>query len=120
VPEDYRVVAGAVAVPVDRILQVATSGERDPVAKLFAKWGLLVRAGETAEISVESGSALVGWGSPAVPAPSVRITACREGSQAWVAFAGGTWVTEAACVPLVIRAGDVAEPARMPVGVLCP
>ncbi|MEV6845214.1 hypothetical protein [Actinoplanes sp. NPDC051411] len=119
-PEGYRVVAGVVAVPADRILPVATSGQRDPAAELFAKWGLLVRAGETAEVSVESGPALIGWGSSVVPASSVRITACREGSQAWTAFAGGTWVTEPACVPLVIRAGDVAEEARMPIGVPCP
>jgi hypothetical protein len=120
-PEGYRVVAGTVAVPDDRILQAAPSGEPDPAVKLFAKWGLLVRTGETAEVSVASGAARVGWGSPAVPAASVRITACRKGSQppAWTAFAGGTWVAEPACVPLVITAGGRTEQTRIPVGVAC-
>jgi hypothetical protein len=117
----YRVVAGVAAVPGDRILQAGSSGESEPSAKLFAKWGLLVRTGETIEVSVESGRALVGWGKPAVPAASVRITACPEGSRPrpWAAFAGGTWVAEPACVPLVIRAGDNTERVRIPVGVAC-
>jgi len=119
--DGYRVVAGAVAVPTDRVIGVASSGESAPAAGLFAKWGLLVRTGATAEVSVESGPALIGWGNPAVPASSVRITACPEGTppQPWTAFAGGTWLAAPACVPLVIRAGDEVAPARMRIGVPC-
>jgi hypothetical protein len=115
--DGYRVVAAVVAVPTDRVLRVATSGE--PAAELFAKWGLLVRTGETAEVSAESGPALIGWGSSAVPAASVRITACREGSRPWTAFAGGTWLNEPACVPLLIRAGGRSQHVRLPIGAPC-
>jgi hypothetical protein len=119
--DGYRVVAGAVAVPTDRVLGVASSGESAPTPKLFAKWGLLVRTGATVEVTVESGPALIGWGTPGVPAASVRITACPEGAppQPWTAFAGGTWLAAPACVPLVIRAGDEVAPARMPIGAPC-
>ena len=119
VGDGYRVVDGLVAIPDDRVFPVAPSGEKAPAAKLFAKWGLLVRTGQTVEISVKSGAALVGWGAPGVPAASVRITACWEGSQAWTAFAGGTWVAAPACVPIAIRAGGKTEDARLPIGKPC-
>jgi hypothetical protein len=119
-PGDYRVVAGAVAVPTGRVLQASLSGEKDPAAKLFAKWGLMVRTGETVQITVAPGStdkARVGWGAPGTPALTVRLTGCAPGS--WNVFAGGTWVASPACVPLVIRAAGRSEQARLPVGVAC-
>jgi hypothetical protein len=119
-PGDYRLVAQVVAVPTDPLLSASPSGESDPAAKLFAKWGLVVRAGATAEIAVAPGwadEARVGWGTPGTPAASVRVVACPSG--AWTVFAGGTWVAEPACVPLVIRAGGRTEQIRLPIGVAC-
>ena len=118
----YRTLLGVVAVPSGRTLEVAPSGRSSP--RLFAKWGLLVRTGQTVQVSVGDGwasRARVGWGSGVEPAASVRITACPQGSapQPWTAFAGGTWLDKAACVPLVIRAGGRSVRLRMPVGVSC-
>jgi hypothetical protein len=123
-PEDYRVVAGMVGLPTQRVLQASPSGEHDPVSKLFAKWGLVVRAGATVEIAVGPGweqKARIGWGKPGPRAASIRVTACPAtgGSSAWTAFAGGTWVTTPACVPLTIRANGRAETTRLPVGKPC-
>jgi hypothetical protein len=124
-PAGYRLVGEMVAVPTSRVLQTAASGESDPAARLFAKWGLVVRTGQTVEIGVAAGwadKARVGWGNPGRPAASVRVTACPLGSPpaAWTAFAGGTWVAAPACVPLVIRAGGRTEQTRLPIGVPCP
>jgi len=121
-PEDYRTVAGVVAVPTGRTLEVAASGVSS--FKLFAKWGLLVRTGQTVEVTVGggwAGRAGVGWGGGVGPAASVRVTACPDGSppHPWTAFAGGTWLDRPACVPLTIRAGGRSALARMPVGTSC-
>jgi hypothetical protein len=117
-------VAEVVAVPTDPVLSASPSGESDPAAKLFAKWGLVVRAGATVQIAVAPGwadKARVGWGTPGMPATSVRVVACPAGGTpgAWTVFAGGTWVAEPACVPLVIRAGGRTEQIRLPIDVAC-
>ena len=130
-PGDYRVVAGVVGLPTQRVLQASSSGENDSVSKLFAKWGLVVRAGATVEMAVGPGweqKALIGWGKPGPRAASLRVTACPAagasagdgGSNAWTAFAGGTWVTAPACVPLTIQANGQTETTRLPIGKPCP
>jgi hypothetical protein len=123
-PGGYRLVAGVVAVPSDRVLQMSASGERDPAAQFFAKWGLLVRTGETVGVAVAPGwedKARVGWGKPGPQAVRVSVTACPVGSATagWTAFAGGSWVAAPACVPLVIQAGSRTERIRLPIGVPC-
>jgi hypothetical protein len=123
-PNGYHLVAGVIAVPDDQVLQLAPSGERDPAAKLFAKWGLVVRTGETVQVAVGdgwAGRARVGWGNPGAPAASVRITACPTGSppQTWTAFVGGTWVAAPACVPLLFGAGGRTAEVRLPIGLPC-
>jgi hypothetical protein len=123
-PEDYHTIAGVAALPDDAVIQTAPSGEQGPAVKLFAKWGLLVRTGETVEVAIGPGwasRARVGWGNPAAPAASVRIKACAVGGapKPWTAFAGGTWVAEPACVPAVIRDGNRIEQIRLPIGRPC-
>jgi hypothetical protein len=106
------------------VLQVAESGEADPAARLFAKWGLLVRSGAVVDLQVAPGwedRARIGWGSPAAPAVSVYVPGCVSptGQTHWLVFAGGTWVARAACVPLVVHSrGQVAQ-VNLGVGVAC-
>ena len=109
-PDGYRVVVGDVAVPTRTVLQAAESGEVDPAARLFAKWGLVVRSGAVVDLRVAPGwedRARIGWGPSVVPVVSMRVGACppAAGRTQWLAFAGGTWVAQPGCVPVVVRSG---------------
>ncbi|RBJ08060.1 hypothetical protein DRA43_07360 [Micromonospora provocatoris] len=102
---------------------VESSGNRGPT-RLFAKWGLYVRAGAAAEVRVAPGwedRARIGWGPGTAPATTVQVEACpvATGPGAWSVFTGGTWVASTACVPLVIRSQGREAVARLAVGVAC-
>ncbi|MBF9134350.1 hypothetical protein I0C86_36285 [Plantactinospora sp. S1510] len=119
-PTDRVVAVDVVAVPV-RLLEVHPAGQTGP-ARLFAKTGLVVRADSTVDLSVPPASAgrtVIGWGSPAEPARQVRFPGCPDRT-GWVAFAGGFWLHEPACVPLTVRSGGRTEQVRMSIGVDCP
>jgi len=122
-PGDYRLAVPNVAVPTLSVLQVGDSGEADPAARLFAKWGLVVRAGAAVDIQVGPGwedRARVGWGNPATPAAAVHVPACPGPSGGpWLHFAGGTWVAQPACVPLIVRSQGQEAEVRLGVGVPC-
>jgi hypothetical protein len=123
-PSDLPVVLGVVALPIGKLLEVAASGETVPGAALFAKWGLVVRAGETVDLQVApgwAGRAFVGWGSPASPAPGVRASCqATAGQGQWLAFAGGYWVDQPACLPLIVRSHGQQAQVQIGVGVVCP
>jgi hypothetical protein len=120
-PEGGRtVVAGVVALPIGAVLQANPTGAARP--RWFAKDGLVVRADAVVELRVPAGSAdrlRVGWGSPAQPGAVVRLAGCPDRS-GWLVFAGGYWVDEPACLPLLVRAGGHQEQVRIAVGVPCP
>ncbi|MBE1487768.1 hypothetical protein [Plantactinospora soyae] len=119
-PADRVVVAEVVAVPVG-LLEVHPAGKAGP-ARFFAKTGMVVRADSTVDLSVPAGSAgrtVIGWGSPAEPARQVRLPGCPDRT-GWVAFAGGFWLDEPACVPLTVRSNGRDERVRMAIGVDCP
>ncbi|SCL71968.1 hypothetical protein [Micromonospora peucetia] len=123
-PDGYRVVVGDVAVPTRTVLQAAESGEADPAARLFAKWGLVVRSGAVVDLRVAPGwedRARIGWGHSAVPAVNVRVGACPPvaGRTQWLAFAGGTWVAQPGCVPVVVRSGGGQAQVHLSIGVPC-
>jgi hypothetical protein len=123
-PGDYRVVVQDVAVPIATVLQVNETGETDPAVRLFAKWGLVVRAGAAVDLRVGPGweeRARIGWGSPASPGAAVHVPACPgpSGQTVWLAFAGGTWVAQPACVPLIVRSRGQETQVRLGVGVAC-
>jgi hypothetical protein len=122
-PGDYRVVAQNVAVPTASILQANESGEADPAVRLFAKWGLVVRAGARVDLQVGPGwedRARIGWGNPAPRGAAVHVPACpRPSAGPWLAFAGGTWVAQPACVPLVVRSQGQEAQVGLGVGVPC-
>ena len=120
-PADWEVVLDSVALPVGRTLDAApTGGAGSP--RLFAKQGLLVRAGTRPELRIPADwetRAWIGWG-PAEPANVVTVSACPpRGSDPWIAFAGGYYVDEPACVPVVERAGGRETTVRIGVGAAC-
>ncbi|MET0424454.1 MAG: hypothetical protein ABW046_11285 [Actinoplanes sp.] len=118
-PDDRRVVGGEVALPAADVVEPADSGRPAPL-RLFAKWALLVRGGATVRITVAPGwtdRGWVGWGQPGEPSTAVQLTGCpaTDGAEAWSVFAGGSWVTDPACVPLLVEAGG--ETARLDVAI---
>jgi hypothetical protein len=122
---DLSVVLNAVALPTRDALQANRSGEVGPADRLFAKRGLLVASGASFELIVPSdwvGKLSVGWGNPAPRTPHLHVSACKAaGSQkTWLVFAGGFWVADAACVPLLVKAGSGQELVHIGVGAACP
>jgi hypothetical protein len=122
-PDDCEAVLDAVALPTaDRApdaLQTSATGEADPDARLFAKTGLLVRGGATFEILVpedEPAGFSIGWGSPAV---RTRTLAGNCPGDGWLAFAGGFWVAEVGCRPLVVRSEGQEATVEIGVGAPC-
>lgn len=122
-PGDYRVVVQNVAVPTTSFFQVGDSGKTDPAIRLFAKWALMVRAGAGVDLQVGPGfedRARIGWGGPVLPAAAVHVPACpAPSSSVWLVFAGGTWVTQPACVPLVVRSQGQEAQLLLGIGVPC-
>jgi hypothetical protein len=121
VPTGYSVVLGVVALPTGRVLQANAAGKGAPET-LFAKQGLVVRAGAVFDLEVAPGwaaPARIGWGSPATPGPRLHVDACA-GQDTWLAYAGGYWVDKPACLPLIVRADGQQETVNISVGVQCP
>jgi hypothetical protein len=109
--------------PIGRTLQVNSAGSASELP-LFAKQGLVVRAGVPVEIRVPDEwqtRARVGWGgSPSVPRTEMMLPACAALDQApWLAFAGGYWVDAPACVPLVVRSQGQETQVQIGIGVSC-
>ena len=121
--EQYRVVAAAVTVP-STVVQPHESSEAPGPTRLFAKWGLHVRAGAAVEVRVAPGwedRARIGWGPGAVPTTTVQVEACpaASASAAWSVYTGGTWVANPACVPLVIQSQGRQAEVRLAIGAAC-
>jgi hypothetical protein len=110
----FRLVLDAVALPTG-VLQANDSGEP---GRLFAKTGLLVRAGRAVELTVTTPGVTIGWGSPGPEGTTIRIPACPN-ANGWLAFAGGYTVTEPTCVDLTVRSGNREEQAQVSVGRRC-
>ncbi len=123
-PDGYRIVGADVAVPDREVIEAQESEKPDPAARLFAKWGLVVRVGAVVDLRVGPGwedRARVGWGRPVVLAVSVQVQACApDDDQArWLAFVGGTWVAQPTCLPLTIRSQGRTSQVRLGIGVAC-
>jgi hypothetical protein len=126
VPSEFTAVLGVVALPTGRVLQTAPSGQSDPAARLFAKQGLVVRVGAVVDLRIgadRAGHARIAWGNPGKVADHVRVEVsdCLGfGTSSWVAFAGGYYVDEPMCLPIVVGSGAVQEVVRIAVGTACP
>jgi hypothetical protein len=125
-PDGYNVVAPGVAVPTAPVLQANETRETAGVQRLFAKWGLVVRTETVVDLQVGRGwedRARIqwGWATAASPGIAVHVPACPRpaGQVQWLSFAGGTWVAQPACVPLVIRSQGQEVQVRLGIGTAC-
>ncbi|MEA2636581.1 MAG: hypothetical protein QOH92_3348 [Chloroflexota bacterium] len=133
-PSESSVILDAVALPTGRALQANKSNDSDPSAKLFAKDGLLIRRGASFDLLVPEqwrGRLLVGWGSPGKPTTHLRVSGCRPTQRMpsssrwdlnddWLVYPGGYSVSQAACVSVLVRAGQSEQTVRIGVGASCP
>jgi hypothetical protein len=126
-PRGFSVVLGAVALPAApgfAALQAAPTGN-DPASGVFAKTGLLVRAGATARLDVPASAgdgAGIGWsGAPSAPSRTFVVPACPDlAGTGWLAFAGGYWADRPVCLPLDVTVGDQVQRVRIGIGTACP
>jgi hypothetical protein len=127
-PGDFDVVAGVVALPASpqHVALQASDGGPGSAERLFAKTGLLVRAGATFELVVPSTVAdrmAVVWGGPGTPTRRLTVDACRlrDGSAAgWLAYPGGYLVDEVMCAPLDVVVRGTPHRVLLGIGQACP
>jgi hypothetical protein len=105
-------------------LQASSSGSADPATRLFAKTGLLVRAGVQSELVVPPawrGRVSIAWGNTALAEPTDRLVIgpCA-GSATWLAYPGGYYLPEPACVELVVRTSAGGRTVQVGIGTPCP
>jgi hypothetical protein len=121
---EYTVVLDAVALlasPRSPALQATDSGG-SPL--LFARTGLLVRAGVRARLEIPAAVAPdtgIGWsGWPSQPGRAVVVPACPDAEgTGWLAFAGGYWADGPLCLPLDVTAGGRQQRVEIGVGAPC-
>jgi hypothetical protein len=123
------VALGVVGLPASprmrRALQTASTGSHDPSARLFAKWGLVIRAGADFQLIVPRelrGRASIGWGNAdeGHVGDTIVVHGCRrrQGGE-WLDFAGGYWVRSAICLPLTVAADGRRRRLSIGVGTGC-
>ena len=123
-PSGYETVLGVVALPTGDAIGAYDSG--DPtVPALFAKTGLIVRAGQPFELIAEDRSdnrVAIGWGNAAVrPGSHVVVPTCADTyGTGWLAYPGGYWVDRPLCLPLTVRAAGREQEVHIGVGTACP
>jgi hypothetical protein len=106
-------------------LQTSATSGGDPAVRLYAKTGLVIRAGTTFDLVVPDEAkemVSLGWGNGPIT-PSWRVTvACpsRATPDQWLAYPGGYWVPRPACVPLIVRAGGKEKRVHVGLGTPCP
>jgi hypothetical protein len=123
-PPEYETVLGVVALPTSDALGAYESGDPATPA-LFAKTGLLVRAGRPFELVVAPQSdddVAVGWGNVSFrPSPRFAVPPCPDTyGTGWLAYPGGYWADRPLCLPLTVRTADREEQVRVGVGTACP
>jgi hypothetical protein len=125
-PAEFETVAGVVALETARTLPSEPSGELDPARALFAKTGLLIRAGAQFELIVPDewvGRLGLRWGNVGGEpiTEHLQITGCRTGSGAdWLVYPGGFYVAAPACVPVIVKSGTGSRTVAVSVGAPCP
>lgn len=122
--DNLHTVKGVVALPV-----ASTAGtlRANPVrpqsqAELFAKQGLVVRAGRTFDLVVppeERNRLAMGWGSSGHKTWRLHVSCPHTTTAGWLAFPGGYYVPRRACVSLIVRTASTQERVRIGVGAAC-
>lgn len=123
---DLQVVLGVVALPTKPAglpLQPASTGSSALSPRLFAKSGLLIKAGTDFDIVVPNrveNRLQIGWGT-ARPSHAVAVRNCADvGNTGWLAFAGGYWLDRPACVTLDVRVERERRSVNIGLGTPCP
>jgi hypothetical protein len=131
-PADLSVVLDRVALPTINALQANASGDSDPSARLFSKSLIMIRRGASFDLVVPDewrGRLIVGWARQGRRGTRVRVPGCRpthtlgpirETSDEWLGYAVGFWVSEPACVSLIVRASQSQNQVRIGLGASCP
>jgi hypothetical protein len=127
---DMRVVLGVVGLPASphlrRALQTARSGLHDPPARLFAKSGLAIRAGARFRLIVPDrlrDQFSIGWGNAGEGhrGTTIVVDGCSASRGArWLDYAGGYYVRDPVCAPLIVAAHRQRRRVRIGVGKACP
>ncbi|HSO95799.1 MAG TPA: hypothetical protein VLV81_07130 [Acidimicrobiia bacterium] len=125
-------VSGTVALTTRAALGAGPGGDAsDPNARFFAKDGLQFRTGASFDLRVPPewrGRVSLGWGNPAPRTTHLRVAGCAwtpSPSQSsprgtWLAFAGGYWVRQPACVSVLVTVGHRTRRVHIGIGVACP
>jgi len=127
-PSYFEKVLDVVALPTSSkaaALQTGRTGDPDPAVRLFAKTGLVIKAGTKFEMVVPDEAkdmVSIGWGgTPSTRSRRVTVScSARASSSAWQVYVGGYWVPRPACVPLIVRAGGKEQRVLIGLGTPCP
>lgn len=124
-----HVVLGVVALPASpwmrRALQTARSGLPDPRARLFAKEGLVIRAGARLRLIVAQrlrDRLSIGWGNAGEGhrGSTIAVDACSGPRGArWLGYAGGYFVRDPMCAPLIVDANGQRQQVQIGIGKAC-
>ncbi|TQS42132.1 hypothetical protein [Cryptosporangium phraense] len=120
-PSDYTTVFDGVALLTSGVVQAAETSPTEP-HRLFAKTGLVVRAGREVTLSVGPEAAIF-WGNrAAVWTRTLLVPACPQPPGAkgpWLAYPGGYAVDTPTCLPLRVTVGTRSKTLRVPAGKPC-
>jgi hypothetical protein len=130
-PSDLSIVLDRVALPTINALQANRSGDPDPSARLFTKSLIMIRRGESFDLVVPDawrGRLIIGWARQGRRGIHVRVAGCRpthtlnpiQDTDDWLGYALGFWVSEPACVSLIVRASQAESTVRIGLGASCP
>ncbi len=126
-PRDWQVVRGVVALPTSpraEALQTGLTGEPFPALRLFAKTGLVIKAGMEFELvapSLTGNRVGIGWGGgPSTPSRRVVVNCPDTRGTGWLAYPGGYWLDHPACIALTIRTGTREQSVAVGLGTPCP
>jgi hypothetical protein len=133
-PEGWLPVFDVIALPGEPILQRGRFD--DELGRSFSKFGLVIRADQALTLiiaKVSRPNALMGWNDGlGSPVEAIEIAGCSGTcltdyqpncplgeSGNWVAYPGGVWTIDAACIEIEIETADQAATAELPIGVEC-
>jgi hypothetical protein len=126
-PDGFQVIDGVVALQTietsSRPLQLGRTVATESGELQFAKTGLIVRSGTEFEIVVSPPpgvQAFVSWGNTGKGQPTqlFMVGPC-EAQATWIAFPGGYFVSEAACVDLIVKHRNIDNQVSVGVGASC-
>jgi hypothetical protein len=123
-PAGRTVILGAVALPTERALSIVRSGLAAE-ARLWTKDGLIVSTDSAVELRVADewrGKFAFEWGQRRDgPVEQLRVPACAasRGVGNWLAFTGGYYVADPACVAMIVTVGGVEERVEIGLGAPC-